>query len=612
MQDLFSDTSSLSNVAYFKTIHIDWYLDADFTTQTLRCRAVYKFECVVSNETGVLLLDTRDLTIENVQVDDKDVIFKVLKEVKSLGQPLEVCLPTDLCNIGGIFNIAITYKTSPKASAAQWLPPSQTLGKKDPYMFTQCQAIHARSLIPCQDSPGCKFSYSAEMTIPENMVGLMSAIKGEESILEGGRKVCKFEQKIPIPSYLLAIAIGVLESREVGPRSKVWCEADMIDACEFEFAKVEEMLQTAESLMGPYVWGVYDMLILPPSFPFGGMENPCLTFLTPTIITGDRSLANVMVHEITHSWTGNLVTNKKWDDFWLNEGFTRFIEHKIIGICDGEPSRQFMGIGGWYALVNSINDFGPTNKLTALVPKLDGIDPDDAFSAVPYEKGSSFLYYIESLVGGADVFNPFLKKYINHFKFKAIETEDFKQYLLQYFVDKKEVLSEIDWNAWLHSPGMPPVNIIEMYDTTLANNCKQLCDKWIDASPMDLELFREDEFSSFTTRQKISFLSKLYQEKPLSVDYVIKMAEVYKLFSYNVSEIKFAFFRLCVKAKWVESFKHVVNFLLEQGRMKFVRPLYKEMYKYEESKELAIETYKKNYHIYHSIAANMLAKDLHI
>jgi len=613
MEQLFSDPSSVSNLAFFKISHLDWYIDANFTTKTLNCTAIQKFECIRSSGAKVLVLDTKGITVENVQVDEKDVEFKVLKEVDALGQPLEICLPDSACILGATFNVSIRYETSPKATAAQWLPPSQTLGKKHPYMFTQCQAIHARSLIPCQDSPGCKFSYSAELTIPAELVGLMSAIKGEERVLDGGRKVCKFEQKVPMSSYLLAIGIGALESRTVGPRSKVWCEAEMIDACEYEFAKVEEMLLTAESLMGPYVWGVYDMLILPPSFPFGGMENPCLTYLTPTIIAGDRSLTSVMAHEITHSWTGNLVTNKKWEDFWLNEGFTRFIEGKIIGILDGEQSRQFMAIGGWHALIDCITDFGPSNKLTALVPQLNGIDPDDAFSAVPYEKGYSFLYYIESLVGGADVFNQFLKKYIEDFKFKILDTEDFKQYLLKYFDDKKEILDKIDWESWLNSPGMPPVNVIEMYDTTLADNCKKLCERWVEASPIDLDSFKEEDFSSFTTQQRISFLTQVYQEvKPLSLDYVKKMAEVYKLFSYNVSDIKFNFLRICVKSKWVDSYKHVVTFLEEQGRMKFVRPLYKEMYKYDESRELAVETFKKNQDNYHIICANMLAKDLHL
>lgn len=613
MKELFRDVSSYSNIAYYKTNHINWFVEVDFTSQVLRCRADLKLECVLSNESGVLLLDTRDLTVENAKVNENDSDFQLLTKNEALGQGLQISLPSDACNSGSAFNVTILYQTSPKASAVQWLPPEQTLGKKHPYMFTQCQAIHARSLIPCQDSPGCKFTYSAELTFPAELDGLMSALQNENAVtLQDGRKRKSFTQKVPISSYLLALAVGALESRKVGPRSKVWSETEMINACEYEFAKVEEILQTAEAFMGEYVWGEYDMLILPPSFPFGGMENPCLTFLTPTIITGDRSLTSVMIHEITHSWTGNLVTNRKWEDFWLNEGFTRFIEMKINGIVDGELSRQFMAIRGWHSLIDTVNDFGHANKLTALVPPLDGIDPDDAFSIVPYEKGAAFLYYIESLVGGAEIFNPFLKSYINHFKYKALETEEFKQYLFQYFAEKSEALNKIDWNSWLNSPGMPPVNVIEMYDSTLADNCKMLCDRWVGSSPIDLDSFVEEDFTHFTTQQKISFLSKLYQEEPLSMAHVQRMADVYKMFSYNVSEIKFAFLKLCIRAKWRDSYQHVVKFLLEQGRMKFTRPLYKELFKYEESKDVAIETFTKNSHIYHCIAQNMIAKDLKI
>jgi leukotriene-A4 hydrolase len=614
MKELFKDVSSFSNVSHYKTNHINWFLDVDFTSKVLRCRAVLKVECILANESSSLVLDTRDLCVENVKINEKDAEFKLLPLNEALGQGLQISLPAEACQLGALLDVSICYETSPKAMAIQWLPAEQTLGKEHPYMFTQCQAIHARSLIPCQDSPGCKFTYTAEITVPAELEGLMSAPQdGETVTLQDGRKRKTFDQKVPIPSYLLAVAVGALESRRVGPRSRVWCEAKMVDDCEYEFAKVEDILQTAEGLLGEYVWGEYDMLILPPSFPFGGMENPCLTFLTPTIITGDRSLTSVMIHEITHSWTGNLVTNRKWEDFWLNEGFTRFIEMKINGMVDGELSRQFMAIRGWYSLVDTINDFGPTNKLTALVPQLDGIDPDDAFCLVPYEKGAAFLYYIESLVGGPEHFDPFLKSYIDHYKFKSLETEDFKRYLYEYFADKKDSLDKIDWNSWLNNPGMPPVNVIEMYDSTLADACQSLCDKWTESSPLELDsLFREDDFTALTTAQRISFLSKLYQEKPLGLDHVRHMADVYKMFSYNVSEIKFAFLKLCIRAKWRDSYKHVVKFLLDQGRMKYIRPLYKELFKYEESKELAVETYMKNRHMYHIIAQNMVAKDLKI
>ncbi|XP_057296389.1 leukotriene A-4 hydrolase-like isoform X2 [Hydractinia symbiolongicarpus] len=610
-QQLLEDPCSLATVSYFKALHLDWDVNVDFQAQTLTCIANQKFECICYGA-DKFILDSRDLIVESVKVDGEEVLCKVLSKVTPFGQPVEIQLNDEQRKKGSIFTVALKYSTSPKATAIQWLKPQQTLGKKLPYLFTQCQAIHARSLLPCQDSPSQKLTYNARITVPEEMVALMSAVKGEEIITSNGKKTCHFEQKIPIPSYLLAMAVGALEFRTVGPRSKVWCEAEMIDACEYEFAKVEEMLKAGESLMGPYVWGQYDLLILPPSFPYGGMENPCLTFATPTVIAGDRSLTGLVAHEITHSWTGNLVTNRTWEHFWLNEGFTRFLEGKIIGLLDGEPLRQFMAISGWNDLVGEIELFGATNPLTALTPTLKGIDPDDSFSSVPYEKGYAFLYYIESLVGGPSIFNPFLKSYIKHYEYKTVLTDDFKSYLHEYFKDKADKLKKIDWNAWLHSPGMPPVHVVDMYDTTLSSACQNLCDEWNNADPEHLEVFKEENYASFTTLQKIDFLTKLYQEDSISVAKLEKMIEVYKLFTYNVSEIQFSLLRMCVRAKLKEAYPKTIEFVLSQGRMKFVRPLYREMYKNEETRDMAIATFKENRNIYHSITANMVAKDLHL
>jgi leukotriene-A4 hydrolase len=315
-------------------------------------------------------------------------------------------------------------------------------------------------MFPCQDTPSVKVTYTAELTVPRELTALMSAVPtgSHEVPNDNSKKVFTFEQKVPVPSYLVAIAVGALESRQIGPRSYVWSEKEVIDQAADEFAQTEEMLQTAESLCGPYVWGRYDLLVLPPSFPYGGMENPCLTFVTPTLLAGDRSLANVIAHEICHSWTGNLVTNHNWEHFWLNEGFTVFIERKIASRLVDEKMRHFHCIGGWKALINSITDFKDALHLTALVPKLDGIDPDDAFSSVPYEKGSALLFYLESLAGGPDQFEPYLKSYIDKFKYKTVTTDQWKEHLLDYFNEqgKKSVFDVVDWEGWLYRAGLPP------------------------------------------------------------------------------------------------------------------------------------------------------------
>lgn len=605
-----SDPNSLANIDEYKCNHLVWHITVDFNENILNCKATLTFECL-KDDINKLILDTSNLLIEKVAINNTVVPYEVQKETKPFGQPLHITVGKEQQVSGSTFAVSIEYKTSPSATAVQWLKPEQTLGKKHPYLFTQCQAIHARSLLPCQDSPGIKFKYTAQITVSDCMVALMSAVKGDEINHNDGRKTCHFEQKVPMPSYLLAIAVGNIEHRTVGPRSKVWCEKEMIEACKYEFAEVEKQISTGESLMGPYVWGDYDLLILPPSFPYGGMENPCLTFVTPTVIVGDRSLTSLVAHEITHSWTGNLVTNKTWEHFWLNEGFTRFLEQKIVGLMEGEDMRQLMATDGWQYLKEAIEEFGASNPLTDLQPSLHGIDPDDAFSSVPYEKGYAFLYYIESLVGGPAVFNLFLRSYIDHFKYKTVTTPQFKEYLINYFKDKSTKLSEIDWDAWLHAPGMPPINVNELYDPKPTLACKELCRKWTSVTTSeDLEKFKLEDFTDLSTLQKIDFLTKVSQEKPLSLEVLKTMADTYQLKTYKNSEIKFRFLQLSIRVKWKEMYEVALEFVLQLGRMKFVRPLYREMYKNDETRDLAIKTFEDNRQIYHSITANMVAKDL--
>ena len=354
----------------------------------------------------------RGLNINNVVLSDTDVALSHTVKDASLGSALVVELPEELAKTGTSVKITISYATSPEASGIQWLAAAQTAGKTHPYLFTQCQAIHARSVLPCQDTPAVKCQYAARITVPSALTALMSAasVSSSEPISavaaageDGGdgpsMRTFSFEQKVPVQSYLIALVVGALESHDLSERCRVWSEPQQIEASAREFGEVEEMLQAAESLLGPYVWGRYDLLVLPPSFPYGGMENPMLTFVTPTLLAGDRSLTSVVIHEITHSWTGNLVTNAGWEHFWLNEGFTVFAERKIYGALKGEAMRQAACIGGLDALRSSIDHFGADHKFTRLCPPMDSAtDPDDAFSSVPYEKGSNLLYYPEQLV----------------------------------------------------------------------------------------------------------------------------------------------------------------------------------------------------------------------
>ncbi len=372
--------------------------------------------------------------------------------------------------------ITLEYETTDKCTAVQWLTPAQTVGKKHPYLFTQCQAIHARSIFPCQDTPAVKITYSAQVTVPDGLTALMSALP-----LSFVGNVFSFDQPVKIPSYLVALAVGNLKGIKVGPRSTVWSEPEVVEAAAWEFADTESFISTGESILTPYVWGVYDLLLLPASFPYGGMENPCLTFVTPSLLAGDRSLVDVVAHEIAHSWMGNLVTTKNWEHFWLNEGFTMFIERKIIGRLHGNASLHFSAIIGYSSLKETIERYNSMGRpeFTCLCPKLVNEDPDDAFSDVPYEKGYNFLFYLETLLGGPSVFEPYLKAHVENFAHKSITTDDFKEFLFEFYqkfdASKISLLSSVDWNTWLYTPGLP--KNVNQFDDTLAKVCVNLSNR---------------------------------------------------------------------------------------------------------------------------------------
>ncbi|XP_014610852.1 PREDICTED: leukotriene A-4 hydrolase [Polistes canadensis] len=607
-----NDPNSYARPDFSVITHIDLELNVDFEKKVLSGKAI--LNVLKTGDTNELILDNRDLNILSVKnVDNKvNLSYKIDSKIE-YGSRFVICLPKHVCSLDDDdkrYTIEINYETAPNATALQWLTPEQTAGGKHPYLFSQCEALHARSIVPCQDTPSVKFTYSAQITAPKEMTVLMSALSGGQEETEK-TKVYTFCQSIPIPSYLIAIAVGVLASKKIGPRTTVWAEQEYIEQSAYEFAETETMLKTAEDICGRYVWGVYDLLVLPPSFPLGGMENPCLTFVTPTLLAGDRSLANVVAHEISHSWTGNLVTNANFEHFWLNEGFTMFVERKINGRMFGEKYREFSALIELQSLEESIETFGKTNQLTKLVPSLEGINPDDTFSIIPYEKGHTFLYYLEQLLGGPDVFEPFLKSYLVAFQYKSLVTNDWKEYLYQYFSDKTELLNSVDWNAWLNTPGMPP--IIPNYDKSLAAACTELAQKWITWDENSTTPFNIKDLQDFTPMQKKTFIADLHASSTvLSVKKLEAMQSVYDLDSIKNSEIRVFWLRLCIKSRWASKVPDALKFATEMGRLKFVRPIFRDLYNWEEMRQTAIDAYLKNKNKMSYITAHMLAKDLHL
>uniref|UniRef100_A0A9J7Z9X1 Leukotriene A(4) hydrolase n=1 Tax=Cyprinus carpio carpio TaxID=630221 RepID=A0A9J7Z9X1_CYPCA len=597
-----SDPSSFSTVSKCATKHLNLIYHVDFDKRVLKGKVALTLE-VLEDKFSSLTLDSKDLKIFKVSANGQAAQFEVGTKHKSKGSPLEITLPFELSR-GQHVIVEIEYETSPSATALQWLTPTQTVGKKHPYLFSQCQATHCRSMIPCQDSPSVKHTYYAQVSVPKELVALMSALHDGQvpDPSDSSRVIYRFRQPVPMPSYLIAIVVGALESREIGPRSRVWSEKENVDEAAFEFSETETMLKTAESLAGPYVWGQYDLLVMPPSFPYGGMENPCLTFVTPTVL--------VIAHEISHSWTGNLVTNRNWEHFWLNEGHTVYIERMIARCMESEHLRQFKGIGGWKELQESVNQFGANNVLTNLVPNLHEVDTDEAFSSVPYEKGFALLYHLEELLGGPEVFMGFVKSYIQLFAYGTVTTEEWKNYLFTYFKDKVDILNKVDWNAWMHTPGMAPVK--PKYDTTMADACTALCQRWVKAKEEDLASFTEEDVKKLNSPQLIEFMALLLQEEPLPLSHVKKMQEVYQLNSVKNAEVRFRWLRICVRAHWEEAVPLALKMATEQGRMKFTRPLFKEVYNFSKYSDKALNTFKENRGALHPVTAMLVAKDLKI
>ncbi|XP_047031004.1 leukotriene A-4 hydrolase isoform X1 [Helicoverpa zea] len=598
------DPSSYSRPEKAIIRHISLSLNVDFEKHVLSGQAKLDFD--VLTDINDLILDASNLKIESIESEDGSPLqYKLGENIPNMGSKLTILLGKQQA-AGEKLSVTIKYSTHPQASALQWLDPEQTSGKKHPYLFSQCQPIHARSILPCQDTPAVKFTYDAEVTAPEEFTVLMSALRA-------GVKNNKttFRQPMPLPSYLVALAVGVLESRTLGPRSMVWSEKEEIERSAWEFAETEKYLQAAEKLCGKYEWTQYDLLVLPPSFPYGGMENPCLTFVTPTLLAGDRSQADVIVHEIMHSWTGNLVTNRNFEHFWLNEGFTVFLERKvgaslINDTAEAKRSRDFHSLLGLQELNEAINDeLGPTNPLTRLVVDLNGVHPDDAFSTVPYEKGSLFLIYLERLAGGPEVFDDFLRSYLAKFSKKSLDTDQFKAYLLDYFKDN-EALKKVDWETWLYKSGMPP--IIPDYDTTMTKAISALVVKIDDLN----STITSDDVATFTPHQMIHMLQQLIDRPALPLDRLAAIGKEYKISGNKNTEILYRWLRLCVRSRDETKINDVFNFVNSQGRMKYVRPLYRDLYAWEDVREQAIENFLKNEKYMMHVSAYTLRKDLHL
>ncbi len=587
MQHLIPDPHSFSqpNVAVVK--HLDLNLIVDFEKKILSGSATLDIE--LKNNATQIILDTRDLNIEKVVLDDgSEAKFELGDEVKYLGRPLTINLKQEASKL------TVFYSSSPDADALQWLSPAQTAGKKYPFLFTQSQAILARTWVPIQDSPGIRFTYSATVKVPKELMALMSAENPQEKNAEG---IYHFKMPQPIPAYLLALAVGDLVFKSFDKRTGVYAEPVTIDKAVYEFLDLPKMVDAAENLYGPYAWGQYDLIILPPSFPFGGMENPRLTFATPTILAGDRSLTSLVAHELAHSWSGNLVTNATWDDFWMNEGFTVYFENRIMEALYGGDVADMQRILGQEDLKETIQKFGDTSADTKLKLELSGRDPDDGMSQIAYEKGNNLLLVIEREVG-REKFDAFMKKYFTEHAFKTITTEQFLEYYRANLVkDGSEEAKRIDIEKWIYGPGFPD-NRVKISSSRFADVDKQV-EEWKKGTP-PAKLITKD----FTTNEWLRFLNTLTDS--LSIDQMKSLDETFHFTQAGNSEILFAWMEHVIPSKYETAYDTLERFLTNVGRRKFVKPLYVALIKTNEGKEMAKRIYSKARPNYHSVTSNTI------
>lgn len=447
------DVLTNARPAEARVTHVDLDLDVDFDSKTIGGTAT--LNVLAAKGAKEIVLDAVDLKIASI-TDEKG--GKLPYAMGANGSALTI-------QLNGAKKIRIDYRSGPNASALQWLAPEQTLGKAKPFLFSQGQAINNRSWIPTQDSPGIRQTWRATVRVPEGLVAAMSA-RAETPAgtpVAGGKRAFSFVMDNPVPPYLIAIAVGDLKFKAIGPRSGVWSEPGMLDAAVAEFGDVEKMIDAAQALYGPYRWGRYDMLVLPPSFPYGGMENPNLTFLTPTLLTGDRSNTDVVAHELAHSWSGNLVTNATWADGWLNEGFTTYFENRIMEALYGKERAAIYSDLDYAGMVRDVKNAGGE---TAKTTRLHG-DPGEGAGQLDYLKGSTFLRTIEFTVGRAK-WDVYLKGYFDRHAFQPQTSAGFLADLRKHLIKGDKALeAKLQLDRWVFEPGIPS-NAVHVQSETLA------------------------------------------------------------------------------------------------------------------------------------------------
>ena len=556
------DVHSYARPLEARVTHIALDLGVDFDARRISGTATLDIQA--KPDARSIILDDQGLEISRVAAADGTPLTYTVGAIdKNLGAPLTIA-------IGAARKIVITYKSAPDSGALQWLTPAQTVGKKLPYLFSQGESIANRSWIPTQDSPGIRQSWEARIRVAKPLTAVMSAPRAADPVTDGDARIFSYRMDHPVASYMIAIAVGDLVFRDLGPRTGVWTEPGMLDKAAAELSDTEKMVSAAETLYGPYAWGRYDMLVLPPSFPFGGMENPTMTFLTPTFIAGDKSLTSLVAHELAHSWSGNLATNATWADFWLNEGMTTYAERRIVEEVYGRKTAVQQVALGIDAQDQAVIDAGgPTGADTRLHLDLNGRHPDDGLTDIAYEKGAAFLRMIEANVG-RERFDAWLKGWFDRHRFQPVTSALFLADLRANLIKGDTALeAKLMLDQWVYQPGIPAnatksdpqaFAAVDSASTAFATGGAPDVSAW----------------NGYTTDERLRFLNRL--PRKLDTLRLDSLASAFALSSSTNNEVIFAWLDLATRNRYDPAVPALTAFLTSVGRGKFVRPLYKNLY----------------------------------
>jgi len=572
--------------------HLDLDLVVDFDRKLIRGRATLH----IDNRSGTskLILDTKDLVIAHVNLGDEKTptTFVVGETVEFLGEPLIIDITPETRRVH------IDYHTTEGASALGWLDASQTADGKYPFLYTQGQSIQNRSWIPCQDTPGVRVTYNAKIQVPPGMMAVMSA---RNPTVRSHLGVYEFEMPQPIAPYLIALAVGDIDFRPIGDRSGVYAEPSVVEKAAWEFADTEAMMKRAEALYGPYRWERFDVIVLPPSFPFGGMENPRLTFVTPVLVAGDRSLVSTIAHELAHSWSGNLVTNATWSDFWLNEGFTTYFERRILEALYGVEHMEMEASLGIGHLEQSLARVEPDDPDTRLKIELEARDPEDGLTWVAYEKGYLFLRLLEETVG-REKWDSFLRGYFDTFAFQPMTTDRFLAYLRSELIgDDAALEGAIGIDDWVFGTGIPD-NAPEIRSSVF-EEVGATIDTWLAGTPA-VELDTE----GWTSQEWVEFIQKL--PSSLTLDQMAELDAAYQLNEGTNGEILQVWFVRAIESRYEPAYPYIESYLVTIGRIWLIGAVYRALAATPEGMEMAREIYAKAKPGYHPMTVGVIDRIL--